>query len=570
MSDIMLLSPLLTGGLIYMLSFWKTSDKRKEMVASSLAMLGSLFSLVFALMGLQKRGVEDSILGSWIKIGTVDIKLQYYFDGWSITLTVVSSLLTLLIIIFSKYYFGVNSHSAVYYGMIQIFLFGMLLLVVSDNLVFTFFGWEIVGICSWFLIGLYHYEGGEKGEKAILSGQKAILVTGLADIGFLLALAIVGSDSFSISNMENMPAIAAIGLTIAAFGKSAQFPFHVWISSTDRKDIDAMQGPTTVSALIHAATMVNAGIYLVSRVMEITTTVSELVLWVGIVSTIFAGISALGTIDLKRVLAYSTISQLGFMFIALGSGASFLALWHLLNHAFFKALLFLIAGFLIHRYKSRNLEDLKGTVRETWLKASLFTGIFALAGVPFFSGFFSKEMILEAVHGKSTIAFYFSLFGSILTSIYSFRLLAVLNGSKEKKPSNIIPKAIILALTALVILSSASYYFLGLFNWDTVYPVVELNGNLGIGIIVSVMGMALGYYFEQWYPKLPLFVRVPVQDAFFVDDLLTATGKSLTITMSRFARTLNSQTSFWNMFQFSIVISVVSIGLYYLQYGGGL
>ncbi len=569
MTDLIILPPLLLGLLSYGCTLWKGSFEIKEKVGSVLAILSSGLSLIFSLLSFGMRGRKDSLLPPWISVGDIEIRLVYYLDAWSLTLAIVSSFLTLLIVIFSRYYFGVNSHSAVYYGMIQMFLFGMLLLVLSDNLIFTFFGWEIVGICSWFLIGIYHYKGGEEGKKASLAGQKAILVTGLADVGFLLGLAILGAESSSISSIEMLPSVAAIGLIIAAFGKSAQFPLHIWISSTDKVDIDAMQGPTTVSALIHAATMVNAGVYLTARVISIGVgeEISQFILWVGIISAIYAGMSALGTGDLKRVLAYSTISQLGFMFIALGALGSFAALWHLVNHAFFKALLFLIAGYLIHSVGSRRLDDLRGSVRSRWLKVSLLIGVGALAGFPPLSGFFSKDLILELlVEDANWLAYGFTIFAVFLTGAYSFRLLRILLGEGGQGHEDSVPKFTLISLTGVILLSSGSYFLLIQFPWEHSPAILSLNLYMLASVVVSLLGMVVGYYHDRL--TIPSFVQVLVQEGFFVDEILVTLSVGSVTLVSKLMSFIHNRTSFWNFVQFTTATVTIAIAYYFAQYGG--
>lgn len=570
MTDLIILPPLILGVITYGFTLWKASFVTKEKVASFLAILSSGLSFIFALLSLSQRGIKTSYLPEWILFGDLKIELTYYLDAWSLTLALVSSFLTLVIIVFSRYYFGVNSHAAVYYGMIQMFLFGMLMLVLSNNLIFTFLGWEIVGICSWFLIGIYHYKGGLEGRKAAYAGQKAMLVTGLADVGFLMAIALLGVNNFSISSMQSIPDIVAIGLLVAAFGKSAQFPLHIWISSTDDRDIDAMQGPTTISALIHAATMVNAGVYLTSRVVAIGT--SELnttvILWVGITSAIYAGLSALGTSDLKRVLAYSTISQLGFMFIALGVGSTFAALWHLTNHAFFKALLFLIAGYLIHTVGSRKLEDLTNTVRGSWLKISLIVGVSALAGVPFFSGFFSKDLILDLLVEKGDyMAFGFTLFAAFLTGAYSFKILRILLGSGEQQDQDkLIPRAVLLLLTSVVILSSLSYFYLNAFTWSKSYQIFSFDPLVLLGILVSIFGMLVGYYYDR-IPRIAFFYEL-LKQGFYIDDILVGFGVVSVKGVSKLAAAMHNQTNFWNFVFFSLGSIGITIALYITQFGG--
>ena len=353
-----------------------------------------------------------------------DIVLTLQLDPLSVFMDFVASFLGLLIVLFSIEYMHGDDKLNRYYFFIQLFIISMMILVSAGDFLMMFVGWEMVGLCSFFLISHWFTKPGIEGEKFAKSGMKAYIYTRFCDIGFLTAIVFLytkyGTLLFSELAKQSYDAetVTIIGLlfVLAAFGKSAQLPFMPWLSSPDNVDIDAMQGPTTVSALIHAATMVKAGIYLISRMFFIFPlglsvlfgSWSIIVIIAGFTALI-AGLSAVMSMDIKRILAYSTVSQLSYMFLTIGlaftvennivlsTDAFYATQLHLLSHAFFKSLLFLCAGYIIHTYHSRNLNDLRGVLnwrKEKLVLISFVIGCLALVGIPPMNGFFSKEAIV--------------------------------------------------------------------------------------------------------------------------------------------------------------------------------
>lgn len=589
--DYILIPPLISALLSGILVFFPVSRKTKTLSSWLICTISSLLSATLAIIFLPQAmtgRVQESVWGVWLELGPLKADVAYYIDAWSVMLAISSSFLTLIIVIFSWYYIGETRHAPRYYSLVSLFLFGMLLLVLSDSLLLTFLGWEITSLCSWGLISFYYYLPGKDGVKAGLSGQKAIVTTGIADIGFvvaLFALAIQSYPTFSIFALtkSNVCPIIGTGLLLAAAGKSAQFPLHIWISSTDKIDIDAMQGPTTVSALIHAATMVNAGVYLVGRLILMTPPefVKIAVLYLGAITSLYAGLCALGTRDIKRVLAYSTISQLGYMITALavpGLG-QFASLWHLLNHAMFKALLFLTAAVLIHTTHARRFDDLKGIINQSkLLLVSLSIGFLSLSGIPPFSGFFSKDLIIETLweHDKTyRIGAIILIISAFLTSAYSARAFRLLWGAPKES------KTVSLSVSARV--SLISLVFLTLFSTLFYYPLVEWFDQIGqetphsifsLGsaslatLALVILGGVLGYFSPELAPFFPQVTKNLIQEGFYVDFLLSNVFSSTMEKSGNLASKVQTGAFYWNMIQFTLVAGIIGAITYALQIGG--
>jgi NADH-quinone oxidoreductase subunit L len=380
------------------------------------------------LLEVQNGGIIDSSF-SWLS--AYGFKVTVHVDGLAAFLAVVVNSLGFLIVVYSQGYMGHEKGLPRYYSLVQLFIGAMTGLVLAGNFLQLYIFWEIVGICSAFLIAFWYDR-----PEAVRAGLKAFIVTRVGDaallIGFVWLYVTTGSVDFQkLSTLASQGFIPASILTatgilvlVGAMGKSAQVPLHVWLP-------DAMEGPTTVSALIHAATMVNAGVYLVARTYPIFSTSQtwlSAVGWVGIISALLAASIATVTTDIKRVLAYSTISQLGIMFAALGTGTAggwFASQFHLMSQGFFKALGFLAAGSIIHVLGTRNMEEMGGLRKRmpiTFL-AFLFSTL-ALAGVPPFVGFWSKDLIVtELSLAGQNIQAMLILVVTVLTSFYMFRAL---------------------------------------------------------------------------------------------------------------------------------------------------
>ncbi|HLW58393.1 MAG TPA: NADH-quinone oxidoreductase subunit L [bacterium] len=370
-------------------------------------------------------------LYSWIATGPVQVPLRLIVDQLSVTMGLVVSGVGLLIHVYSVGYMAEDPGFARYFAYLNLFMASMLTLVLAGNLVVMFIGWEGVGLCSYLLIAFWYAR-----PQAAAAGVKAFLVTRLGDVGFLLgiflAFGIFGTTDFVVMTREAAGRLAlgggaatalALLLFAGAAGKSAQLPLHVWLP-------DAMEGPTPVSALIHAATMVTAGVYLIVRLHAVflrAPLAMDVIAAVGAVTAVFAAASALVEPDLKRVLAYSTISQLGYMFLAVGVGAFGAGIFHLTSHAFFKALLFLAAGSVMHALGGEtDMRRMGGLGRRLPQTAAAFAvGGLALVGIPPLSGFFSKDLILSQAFHARVWLWGVGVLAAGLTAVYTVRAYAL-------------------------------------------------------------------------------------------------------------------------------------------------
>ena len=407
--------PLALAALIGALGRWLKA------AAPWVTLLGPLTVLAVGASGAATGGAGASV--NWIAAGERTLLVGWRLDGLAALLLLVVGVVASAVIVFSVGYMKGDRGFARYFALLSLFTSAMALLVLSDSLVALFIGWELVGACSFLLIGFW-YDKPEAAEAA----RKAFLVTRVGDVGFLLGIAVLwaatGTVSISdiLASVGDLPAstvtIAALLLFAGAAGKSAQFPLHVWLP-------DAMEGPTPVSALIHAATMVAAGVFLVARMWPLfaaSAVALQVVLVLGTITALGAATVAVGQTDIKKVLAYSTISQLGFMFAALGAGAWGAAIFHLVTHAAFKALLFLSAGSVIHGSCTQDLRKMGGLRTSMPVTAACWTvGVLALAGVPPLSGFFSKDAVLASVLHASPLAGAALVLASVLTGLYAAR-----------------------------------------------------------------------------------------------------------------------------------------------------
>ena len=393
------------------------------------------------------RAKFDENVYTWLTMGGIDFSVGFLVDSMTAMMMAVVTGVSLMVHIYT---IGYMHDEAVgyqrFFSYISLFTFSMLMLIMSNNFIQLFFGWEAVGLVSYLLIGFYF-----KRDSAIFANLKAFLVNRVGDFGFVLGIGLVlayfgGSlryaDVFAyLPNVVgstlfgwDLITITCLLLFVGAMGKSAQFPLHVWLP-------DSMEGPTPISALIHAATMVTAGLFMVSRMSpmyELSTTALSVIMVIGAITALFMGF--LGTIqnDIKRVVAYSTLSQLGYMTVALGASAYSVAMFHVMTHAFFKALLFLAAGSAIigmhHDQDMRHMGNLKKYMPVTWL--TMLLGNLALIGTPFFSGFYSKDSIIEAAKLSnlpgSGFAYFAVLASVFVTAFYAFRQYFMVFHGKEK------------------------------------------------------------------------------------------------------------------------------------------
>jgi NADH-quinone oxidoreductase subunit L len=430
---ICLLSPLAAALAI---SLAGTSITRRAAGYLATASVGvSFVAAVVTFIALTDRAEEDrseaSTLWTWLSAGELEFGLTVLVDPLSVFMMLVVSGVGFLIVGYSIGYMDGDDEERRYFAYMALFVFSMLLLVQTGNLLILLAGWGLVGLCSYLLIG-YHHER----PQAVAAAKKAFIMNALGDATMALALFLLiwetGSATLEYGVVPEDGTIAtlvALGLLGGAVAKSAQIPLHTWLP-------DAMEGPTPVSALIHAATMVVAGVYLLVRlspIFEEAAGVQDLAAGLGALTLLVAGLVALVQTDIKRVIAYSTMSQIGYMFVGAGIGAYASGMFHLMTHAFFKALLFLAAGIVIHALSGeqdmRKMGGLRGYLPRTWL--AMLVGALALSAIPPFAGFFSKDSILASALDAGTygqLLFAAGLAGTFLTALYTFRMIFIVFG----------------------------------------------------------------------------------------------------------------------------------------------
>ncbi len=415
-------------------------DRNSEIVTSLLVSISAIFSCIVLYEVVQNQYEDNIIIATWINSGSLDVNWSMKIDPLSAVMLVVVTSVSALVHIYSIGYMSHDPHKPRFMAYLSLFTFAMLMLVTSDNFIQLFFGWEGVGLCSYFLIGFWF-----KKDTANAAAIKAFVVNRVGDFGFALGIFLIfylfGTVNYS-EVFEQIPTITnknlnflgieinaidliCLLLFIGAMGKSAQIFLHTWLP-------DAMEGPTPVSALIHAATMVTAGVFLVVRcspIYEYSELALNVVTIVGMSTAFFAATVALVQTDIKKIIAYSTCSQLGYMFFATGVGAYNVAMFHLFTHAFFKALLFLGSGSVIHAFKDeQNINNMGGVWKKLPYTYSLMViGTLALTGFPFLSGFYSKDAIIEFAYLRGNTTGYYAagigILTAFLTSIYSWRLM---------------------------------------------------------------------------------------------------------------------------------------------------
>ncbi|AKH20336.1 NADH-quinone oxidoreductase subunit L [Sedimenticola thiotaurini] len=523
-----------------------------------LSMLLSVYVLLQFINGT--TGVYNESLYTWMVSEGIRMEIGFLVDQLTAMMMVVVTFVSFCVHIYTIGYMahdeenwpneslaGINSYQR-FFSYISLFTFSMLMLVMSNNFLQLFFGWEAVGLVSYLLIGFWSVR-----ETAVFANLKAFLVNRVGDFGFLLGIAAIAMYTNSLDYTEvfkaapqladtqislfgdtawSLMTVICICLFIGAMGKSAQVPLHVWLP-------DSMEGPTPISALIHAATMVTAGIFMVARMSplyELSETALTFVLVIGATTALFTGLIGVVQNDIKRVVAYSTLSQLGYMMVALGVSAYAAGVFHLMTHAFFKALLFLAAGSVIigmhHDQDIRNMGGVRKYMKITWITALI--GSLALIGLPGSSGFFSKDAIIEAVH-HSTIAgsgyAYFAVVaGVFITALYSFRMYFLVfhgNGPRDEHAREHLresPKVVTIPLILLAIPS----LFIGMFtvremvfgDWfkDVIFVLPEHNtlgqiefhgtwaffthGIFGLPTLLAASGVAVAFVFYMVKPSL--------------------------------------------------------------------
>ncbi|MBE2261268.1 MAG: NADH-quinone oxidoreductase subunit L [Burkholderiaceae bacterium] len=417
--------------------------------------LGVLIAFVLSAMTLWSVVVDgarfNQTIYEWMVIGGLKMEVGFLIDSLTATMMCVVTFVSLMVHIYTIGYMADDDGYDRFFSYISLFTFSMLMLVMSNNFLQLFFGWEAVGLVSYLLIGFWFNK-----PTAIFANMKAFLVNRVGDFGFILGIGLIAAYTGTLNYGEAFAkggelaklafpgtdwmliTVICICLFIGAMGKSAQFPLHVWLP-------DSMEGPTPISALIHAATMVTAGIFMVARMsplFELSDTALSFVLIIGAITALFMGFLGIIQNDIKRVVAYSTLSQLGYMTVALGASAYSVAVFHLMTHAFFKALLFLAAGSVImgmhHNQDIRWMGGVRKYMPITWI--TFLLGSLALIGTPFFSGFYSKDAIIEAVHAShlpgAQFAYFSVLAGVFVTAFYSFRLYFLVFHGKERYDQN--------------------------------------------------------------------------------------------------------------------------------------
>ena len=453
-------------------------DRNSEIITSLFVLLSAILSLILFYNVIVNHYESNVVIATWINSGTLNVHWSIKIDSLSSVMLVVVTLVSSLVHIYSIGYMSHDPHKTRFMAYLSLFTFAMLTLVTSDNFLQLFFGWEGVGLCSYFLIGFWY-----KKESANAAAIKAFVVNRVGDFGLALGIFLIfylfGTVNYT-EVFQQVPQIVdkellflgihvkaidliCIFLFIGAMGKSAQIFLHTWLP-------DAMEGPTPVSALIHAATMVTAGVFLVVRcspIFEYSPLTLNIITIVGMTTAFFAATVALVQTDIKKIIAYSTCSQLGYMFFAAGVGAYNVAMFHLFTHAFFKALLFLGSGSVIHSFKDEQDINKMGDVYKklpyTWIL--MIIGTLALTGFPFLSGFYSKDAIIEFAYLRGNTTGYYAagvgILTALLTSIYSWRLIfKTFHGTYNNKKLKIeeIRESSMVMIIPLIILSIGAVF----------------------------------------------------------------------------------------------------------------
>ncbi|KAA0548581.1 NADH-quinone oxidoreductase subunit L [Bacillus sp. BGMRC 2118] len=540
--------------------------KRLKEGSAYVGILFTFLSLVFSIIVLINRLTEATKIWdfTWLTIGEIELTAGFEVNQLNALMLVIVSLVSFLVHMYSKGYMHDDERFHVFYAYLGLFTFAMLGLVLSPNLLQTYIFWELVGVGSFLLIGFYFYK-----SEARAAAKKAFIMTRIGDVGLLIGMILlfwqVGSFEYSVifeaveagAISAGMLTLIAILIFIGAMGKSGQFPLHTWLP-------DAMEGPTPVSALIHAATMVAAGVYLVASLFPLFAA-SETALYtvavIGAVTAIFAASIGLVQTDIKRVLAYSTVSQLGYMMLALGSAGYVAGVFHLMTHAFFKALLFLAAGSVIHAVHTQNIEEMGGLWKKLRYTAPLFLiGTLAISGVPLFSGFFSKDEILIAAwaHGNHGL-FWLAVAAAFFTAFYMFRLFfLVFTGSPrgDQKHVHESPGVMVFPMVVLAVLAVVAGYvntpwfgtFLG--DWLTKDNHALGHGHIEgpawimiVATVVSLLGILLAYLMygkksikRDWLSSLTPGGYGVLYNKYFVDEFYQMTVVFLTKTFSLFLK----------------------------------
>ncbi len=505
----------------------------------------TILSFMLAYLLLTGSQSIHSTLFKWIDIGDFDISIAFMADRLSVVMISFITFIGTLIHIYAAGYMKEDMGYGKFFVYFNLFMGSMLLLVLADNPIMMFVGWELVGLCSYLLIGFYHQDAAN-----IKAANKAFILNRVGDFGFIMAISLLfvalGEGGFTfdaiaanIDTVSNeMLTLIGFLLFVGAMGKSAQIPLYVWLP-------DAMAGPTPVSALIHAATMVTAGVYMVARYSFLYVEVPDVGLFIasiGTASALFAAVIASYQSDIKKILAYSTMSQLGYMFIAVGLGAYSAGIFHVLTHAFFKALLFMGAGAVIialhHEQNIFKMGGLKKHLKVVYI--TMFIATLAISGIPPFAGFFSKDAILvTAFASEHYVIWGIATFTAGLTAFYMFRLLFTVFFPPAKEEHTLVPLASSMTKPLVILaLGSALAGFLGLneayggnrwINTFLALPDSELHLSHvteyllgGLNVMLALMGMGLAYKLfarESKEPQADSLLRSIVINKFYIDEI---------------------------------------------------
>jgi NADH-quinone oxidoreductase subunit L len=513
--------------------------------------IGLLLTVAMMTLPVEERTITVPLY-EWITIGNFSVGASLLVDPLSMVMVLVVTGVGSLIHLYSMSYMADDERYQRYFVYLNFFVLAMLILVLSDNFLAMFVGWEGVGLASFLLIGFWFDRRDDTYGYYADAGKKAFLVNRVGDFGLIVAMALIWTSLGTLDFLELNDAIHANGLAIGvagmiclllllgAAGKSAQIPLYVWLP-------DAMAGPTPVSALIHAATMVTAGIYMIARtnvLWHISPQISLLAAVIGVLTAFFAATIALVQTDLKKILAYSTVSQLGYMMVSVGVGAYGAAIFHLTTHAFFKALLFLGAGSVMHATHGeldiRKMGGLKQKMPITYW--TFLIGVIALAGIPPLSGFFSKDAILLGALDEAPITYVVGMITAFLTAVYSFRMFFLVFSGKPRdralydhaheSPSLMTwPLIILAALTAvagllnLPFLLSMEYFLEPAVGHPHEPPLAMELAALTFSFIVAVFGFVVAYSLyrtrENWVQRFSerlTFMEPVLQNAYYVDE----------------------------------------------------
>ncbi|PHC86575.1 NADH-quinone oxidoreductase subunit L [Bacillus wiedmannii] len=494
-----------------LLIFGKKIREGSSVLSIFLVFLSFIFAVLVLIERFSKVGLKHKWV--WLRTGDIDISFGFEVTALGALMLFIVTLVSLLVHVYSKGYMKGDERLPTFYAYLGLFTFAMLGLVISPNLLQLYIFWELVGLGSFLLIGFYFFK-----EEAKAAAKKAFIMTRIGDVGLFIGMILIfwHAGSFEYDAIfraihtgdltPTMITITAILIFIGAMGKSGQFPLHTWLP-------DAMEGPTPVSALIHAATMVAAGVYLVATMFPLfsaSAVAMQTVAIVGAFTAIFAASIGLVQTDIKRVLAYSTVSQLGYMMLALGSAGYVAGVFHLTTHAFFKALLFLTAGSVIHAVHTQDINKMGGLQKKMKVTGALFLiGTLAISGVPLLSGFFSKDEILAVTWMNGNyVLFILAVIAAFLTAFYMFRLyfLVFTGEAKTKEDVHESPRIMTYPMIVLGVLAVVAGYintpwfgtFLG--DWltkDVAFKAREAHGPVWIMIVatlVSLAGIALAYF----------------------------------------------------------------------------